>query len=106
MDRNEIDTDILNTPIVITDISASICTDCGWDVDVEMGNLAGELTLRVSDSAGRPSMWGDDSMWVSGDLLASVRRYGDLATEILDRIEGAASTAIQESDIEPSPEED
>ncbi|MCP4549501.1 MAG: hypothetical protein GY835_23850 [bacterium] len=73
----------------------------GWDVDVSVRDLDGEVTLLPAQSDGQPSRWGDADMWVSGDLLRQLRQRED-CHDLLDEMEAVAVRAIEDSSIEPA----
>lgn len=79
--------------------STTVETDGAMDIDVTLTvdgvTTEGEVTLCPAQYDGSLASWGDPEHWVSGALLAAVRRIGDDAAErtLLDEIEAAAIEA-------------
>jgi len=90
------------TTITASNVRPSQYGASGWDVDIEIGGLRGEVTL-VRGHEG-PEAFGDAAdMWVSGDLLDGLRgRHGKGLAAALNDIEAAAALAVEASGVEPA----
>jgi hypothetical protein len=83
------------------DIEASnpIATNTGVegavDVDVDVGDLSGEVTMVRDEANGGWTSYGPDAnYWIESNFLATLReRYGDASEAIISRISGLAAIA-------------
>lgn len=86
------------------DIEASnpIATDTGIegavDVDIDVGDLSGEVTMVRDEANGGWTTYGPDAnLWVESNFLSELRkRYGEVSEAILSRIAGLAAIACEQ----------
>jgi len=74
----------------------------GWDLDVTVDGVEGELTLLPRAYDGQPGSWGSPDHWVSSPLLDSLREDPERLRDALATIEDAAARAVRESDVDPA----